>query len=122
MVRTLTMATEPSKQPSDRLGADDVTETIRLVKEYARQETLGPLRGWVRYVGFGTVGSFVLGLGLVLGAVGVLRLLQTETTAFEGPNTSILAYLITAAVCVTVIGLAAWQIRRRTTLQRKDAE
>jgi hypothetical protein len=116
------MATEPSKQPSDRLGADDVTETIRLVKEYARQETLGPLRGWMRYVGFGTVGSFVLGLGLVLGAVGVLRLLQTETTAFEGPNTSILAYLITAAVCVTVIGLAAWQIRRRTTLQRKDAE
>lgn len=112
--------TKPSGAPET--GVSDLGVTLQLVKDYARQETLGPLRGWGRYIAFGSIGGFVLGLGLVLCAVGLLRLLQTETTAFSGPNTSILAYLITAAACLIVIGLAAWQIQRRTTLQRKDTD
>lgn len=93
-----------------------------MVKEYARQETLGPLRGWARYVGFGVGGAFALGVGLVIVAVGILRLLQTETTAFSGPNTSLLSYLITLAACVVIIAAAGWQISRRTTLQRKEKD
>lgn len=102
-------------------GADNpLNETIQMVKDYARQETLGPLKGWARYLGFGAAGSLVLGIGFVIAALGILRLLQTETSAFEGPSTSILAYLITLAVCVLVIALTLWQISRRTSLQRKE--
>lgn len=124
LLRTTLMNAASEQRPSDPgRGNDELSDlgaAVQLVKDYARQETLGPLRGWGRYIAFGSLGGFVLGLGLVVCAVGVLRLLQTETTAFDGPNTSILAYLITAAVCVVVIALAAWQVQRRNTLQRKD--
>lgn len=103
------------------LGSDNTLgETLAMVKDYARQETLGPLRGWVRYLGFGTAGAVVLGIGLIVLAVGVLRLLQTETNAFAGPSTSVLAYLITLAACLVVIGLVGWQISRRRSLQREE--
>jgi hypothetical protein len=123
MVRTPVVPTSPSESPSSPAsdpGGLNFSDTVQMVKYYARQETLGPLKGWLRYVSFGLAGSLVLGLGLVVGSVGVLRLLQTETGAFSGPNTSILAYVITMAVCLAVIALAGWQIKRRSSLQRKE--
>lgn len=107
--------TKADKKSNDALG-----DTIQLVKDYARQETLGPLRGWARYLAFGSAGAVALGIGLVVLAVGVLRLLQTETTAFSGPATSVVAYVITLAACFVVIGLVGWQISRRRTLQREE--
>ena len=91
-----------------------------MLREYAKQETLGPIRGWRRYVLNGLVASLLLGIGLVIAAVGVLRLLQTETSAFEGPASSLVAYLITLVSCAAIIGLVGWKIRRRTTLARKE--
>jgi len=111
--------------PTEKAGTgsdNPFGETVQMVKDYARQETLGPLRGWVRYLGFGAAGAFALGIGLVVAAVGILRLLQTETTAFAGPNTSLVAYLITLAACLVIIALTGWQISRRTTLQRKEKD
>jgi len=106
--------------PADKKSDNTLGDTVQLVKDYARQEALGPLRGWARYLGFGAAGALVLGIGFVVMAVGVLRLLQTETTAFSGPATSVVAYLITLAVCVVVIGFVGWQISRRRTLQRDE--
>jgi predicted cobalt transporter CbtA len=114
------MGVKFSSEKSESKADNPLAETVQLVKEYARQETLGPLKGWARYLGFGAAGSLVLGIGFVIAAVGVLRLLQTETTAFSGPSTSIIAYLITLAVCIVVIALTVWQISRRTSLQRKE--
>lgn len=111
-------ATQDAK--SDKKSGDALGNTIQMVKDYARQETLGPLRGWARYLAFGSAGAVVLGIGLVIVAVGVLRLLQTETSAFSGPATSIVAYLITLAACVVVIVLVGWQISRRRSLQREE--
>jgi hypothetical protein len=56
-----------------------VLELRDLVVEYAKQETIVPLKQLGRYVLFGVVGSFLLGLGVVLLGVGGLRALQTET-------------------------------------------
>ncbi len=114
--------TSASSPPTESKPQGSFGDTIQLVKDYARQETLGPLRGWARYLGFGASGSLVIGIGFVVLAVGILRLLQTETTAFSGPSTSILAYLITLAVCAVVIGVAGWQISKRTSLQRKEKD
>jgi predicted cobalt transporter CbtA len=110
---------KPDKK-GDKEPDGQISGVIQLVKDYARQETLGPLKGWGRYLAFGTAGAFVIGMGLAVVLLGLLRMLQTETDWFDGPNTSILAYLITLAACVVVVGLAIWQIKRRTTLQRKE--
>ena len=107
-------------QETEGKADNPLSETVQMVKDYARQETLGPLRGWARYLGFGMGGAVALGIGLVVVALGVLRLLQTETTAFSGPNTSILAYLITLAACAVVIGLCGRIVLRRRSLQRKE--
>ncbi len=61
-------------------AADDVSlgEVIDFVKAYAKQETIGPLKGAGRWLGFGFAGAFALGLGLVFVLLGLLRLVQVE--------------------------------------------
>jgi len=107
-------------QPSEKQSNDQIGDLVQLVKDYARQETIGPLKGWGRYLAYGAMGALVLGLGLAVTLLGLLRLLQTETDAFAGPNSAIVAYLVTIVACFVVIGLALWQIKRRTSLQRKE--
>ena len=43
-----------------------VTEVVDLLKAYARQELLGPLRGAGRWVSMGLAGSVALVVGVVL--------------------------------------------------------
>lgn len=82
---------------------------IDLTIAYVKQETLGPLKALGRFVIYGTIGSFFLGIGLVLLLVALLRVLQEETGAFNG-NLSWIPYLIVALVATAVVGLAAWRI------------
>jgi hypothetical protein len=85
-------------------------ELVELVVDYAKQETLGPLRGLGRFVAFGLVGSVFLAIGLSVMLLGGLRSLQTETgTTFSG-NLTWVPYLVTAAGAVLVAGLAAWRV------------
>src|SRR5207302_11445832 len=55
------------------------SKLLDLVRAYAKQETVEPLRGVGRFVAFGLAGSFLVGIGLVLLALGALRALQNET-------------------------------------------
>jgi hypothetical protein len=87
-------------------------EFVDLVVAYAKQETLGPLRGLGRFLGFGVGGSVALALGIPLLLLALLRALQTETgSTFQG-NLSWLPYLITAAAALAVAGLAVWRITK----------
>jgi hypothetical protein len=84
-----------------------------LVRAYARQETVEPLKGVGRFVGAGLAGSALLGLGGVLFALAGLRALQTETgDTFDG-NLSWAPYLIVLVGCALVIVLALSRTRRR---------
>ena len=65
---------EKAKQANDA----SVGEVIDYVKAYAKQETLGPLKGAGNWLGYGFGAAVALGLGLVLMLLGLLRLLQTE--------------------------------------------
>jgi hypothetical protein len=81
-----------------------VQDLSKLVIAYVKQETLEPIKGIGRFVGFGLAGSALVGLGLVVLFLGVLRLLQDETgDAFAG-HLSFLPYLITLALCGAVAG------------------
>lgn len=62
------------KSPQETIG-----EIKDLVVAYFKQETIEPLKGLGRYVGFGLLGATLLGMGVLFLAMAGLRALQTET-------------------------------------------
>lgn len=89
------------------------SELWDLVRAYAKQETLEPLKGIGRFLAFGLAGSFLLGIGVLLLAVAGLRALQTETgTTFHG-NWSWAPYGIVLVVVALIIGLALSRTGKR---------
>jgi hypothetical protein len=89
-------------------------ELWQLVVGWVRQETIDPVKGLVRYLVFGVMGSLALGVGIVLLVLGGLRALQTETgDTFEG-DWSWAPYGITFAGCILVAVLALAARGRRS--------
>jgi hypothetical protein len=76
---------------------------VTLVRDYAKQETLGPLKGAGRWLGFGAAGALLLGVGLALVLLGLLRLLQAEWDRAASGSLSWLAYLVVLVVCIVAI-------------------
>jgi hypothetical protein len=54
----------------------DPVETYELVRDYAKQETVGPLKGAGRWLGFGLLAAFFMSVGIVIVLLAVLRLSQ----------------------------------------------
>ncbi|HEX9258281.1 MAG TPA: hypothetical protein VF855_02010 [Acidimicrobiales bacterium] len=98
---------------------DEVSDAFELVKGYVKQETIEPIKGAGRFIGLGVAGALLLGIGLVLLLVGLLRVLQTETgDVFDG-NWTFVPYVITLVVCFGLIGITASRINKGT-LQKKE--
>ncbi|NDF71403.1 MAG: hypothetical protein EB138_00290, partial [Actinobacteria bacterium] len=77
-------------------------ETYELVRDYAKQETLDPLRGAGRWLGVGLIAGFLMSVGIVIVLVGVLRLTQDLLlyTWFvdQADGLSFVPYLVTLAI------------------------
>lgn len=101
-------------QRADKADDASVGEVIDYVKAYAKQETLGPLKGAGNWLGYGVAAAVSLGLGLVLVLVGLLRLLQTEWPRSASGNLSWLAYLITLVVAGLLLWLTVMRIKKST--------
>lgn len=81
---TLTTPAAPSEAEGRPLP-DLLSELWELVQAYVKQETVDPIKGVGRFVAYGVAGAFLVGIGVVLLSVGVLRVLQSETdTTFTG--------------------------------------
>ena len=91
-----------------------VGDIVDYVKAYAKQETIGPLKGAGAWLGYGAAAALLLSLGTVLLLVGLLRMLQTEWVRSASGNLSWVAYLITLLVAVGVIALAISRIKKAT--------
>jgi hypothetical protein len=104
-------ATDRSSTDQPILGLPQLVLELRdLVVAYVKQETIVPIKSLGRYILFGLAGALFLGLGVVLLAVGVLRLLQTETgTTFQG-DWSWVPYGIVFVVLL-VGGAVTWKAR-----------
>lgn len=90
----------------------DVSELIGLVKAYAIEQTVGPLKKAARTLAFGSAAAVTLGIAAVLSLVALLRALQTETgTVFSG-EWNWAPYLLTAAAGILFLGLAAALVLR----------
>lgn len=87
-------------------------DVVDLVVAYAKQETIGPLRGAGRWILWGLVSMAFISLGMVLFSLGILRLVQDVSgTSLDG-SWSWVPYAIglVASSCVVVFALA--QIRK----------
>ena len=80
----------------------DPVETYELVRDYAKQETLDPLRGAGRWLGVGLIAGFLMSVGIVIVLLGVLRLTQDLLlyTWFvdQADGLSFVPYLVTLAI------------------------
>ena len=71
-----------------------VTELRDMVVRYFREQTLVPLQKLGRYIGFGILGSLLLGFGVVFLGLSGLRALQDETGDTFSGDWSWVPYLI----------------------------
>ncbi len=99
---------------SDPKSIQDVaSELWEMAKSYAKQETIDPLRGLQRFLGFGIGGAVFLGIGSMLLLLAGLRALQTETGSTFSGNLSWLPYVIVALGGIVLIGLAILRVSKR---------
>jgi hypothetical protein len=89
------------------------SEMWALTKDYARQETIDPLKGVGRYVAYGLGGAFLGAFGVSLLLLALLRALQTETGSTFTGNLSWIPYLIVLAVGGALIALAVSRIQKK---------
>jgi hypothetical protein len=95
-----------------------VTELRDLVVRYFREQTLVPLQQLGRYVGFGVLGSLMLGFGVLFMGMAGLRALQTETGDTFSGDWSWVPYLI--MFVALLIGAALVWVAR--TARRAEKE
>ena len=111
-----------ARASSTATASPSIGDVVELVKTYAKQETLGPLKGAGRWLAMGAAGAVALGIGGVLILLGLLRLLQTEWDRSARGNLSWLAYLIVLVVAAGLIALAVSRIKRDSLAQRLNDE
>lgn len=106
----------PGSQESTEKGTGEVVRELwALTKDYARQETVDPLKALGRFVAFGVPGAVLIGTGVILVSLGLLRLLQNETGSALDGYLSFVPYLVTLVLTLVVIALAARAITSTRT-------
>jgi len=99
----------PPKGPVDQVG-----DLFDSVKQYARQETVEPIKGAIRWVGVGSLAALCLGLALVFSSMGVLRLSQDlGGTTLDG-SWSFIHYFITLCVVAALVVITFSRVSRRS--------
>jgi len=100
-------------QTEDRNVVGRGQDVWELLVAYAKQETVDPLRGLGRWIGFGAGGSVLLATGISLLLLSGLRALQTETgTTFTG-SWSWAPYVIVLFGALLVGGLSYWAVKSK---------
>jgi hypothetical protein len=87
-----------------------ITGVVELVKTYAIQQTIDPIKGAGQWIGYAAAGALLLGAGLSLLLLGLLRLIQTEWTWAATGSWSWISYLVVLLVGAGVIAIAVWRI------------
>jgi hypothetical protein len=99
-------------EPQSKSIAEVSSELWALTKDYAKQETIDPLKGVGRYLTFGVPGVVLIGFGTVLLMLSALRALQTQTGSTFHGSLSWLPYIIVLVVAVGFVALAVARITK----------
>ena len=108
------MADSTSRFRRRTAPSDQVTDLVESVKQYARQETVEPLKGAARWVAVGSLAALSLGLAMVFLALAVLRLSQDLGGAALDGSWSFVHYLITLIVVGALVALSFSRISQRS--------
>jgi len=79
----------------------DLQEVRDLLVRYFKEQTVQPLKDLGRFVAFGALGSIFVAFGVVIGLLGVLRMLQSLFPVLDG-SLSFIPYLIVVVLAVLV--------------------
>lgn len=114
------MAKGRSEPDGDRSPKESATEVWGLVRDYAKQETVDPLKGLVSYLKWGLVGVVLVAIGLVELIVALLRAVQTEAGGVLDGRWSFVPYVITLIVAGAVVYLSVKAISKGSGATRSD--
>lgn len=103
---------ERSAQHREKGTAEVAGELWDLLKTYARQETVDPIKGVGRFLTFGVPGSILLAMGGLFLSLGLLRALQTQTGQHLTGHLNWVPYLVTLVVAGLLAALATRAIGR----------
>jgi hypothetical protein len=97
--------------------ADIVQELWELLRSYATQETVDPLKKLGVYLAWGAGGSLIMALGGFFLAMSALRALQTETgDTFVGEFSWVPYFIVAVGLC----GAIALAVRRILRHQQRE--
>lgn len=96
-------------RPSPMEGAQEIQ---RLLIDYAKQETVEPLKTLGDFLKFGIPGALSMFTGVFFVGLATLRLLQTLSPFEGGSWASTVPYLVAIAVLVAALGLIALSLSR----------
>lgn len=86
-------------------------DTVDLFFRYVRQQLVDPLHNSVRWIAFGLLGGLFMLLGLVLVAIGGLRVLQSSILPFDGAW-SWVPYLLITLIGLSIVAFVFSRISR----------
>ena len=97
----------PDRTSSARETKAELTDLVGLIKTYAVQETVGPLKQIGRTLAFGSAAAIMFATAAILSLIALLRALQGETgTVFAGEWTWV-PYVLTMIAALLFLGLVA---------------
>ena len=92
---------------------DEAKELQQLLVDYAKQETVEPLKTLGGYLGWGLGGAFFMFLGVMFLGLTTLRFMQTEASDVLGTDwASLLPYVGALVVLFLLIGVLILAFRR----------
>ncbi len=103
---------EPSPQ-------ETVTEIRAMVVDYAKQETVDPLKRLGNWLKWSLAGAVLLIIGVALLSLGLLRIVQEEVDSLDGGK-SWIPYLITFGALLVVLVLAGFGMKRSIDLSDRS--
>ncbi len=115
----------PDSKDDDKTLPTLVSELWELVVRYAKQETVEPLQGLLRFVGFGLAGAVLLAMGAVVLGIGVLRVVQQEAGPHLSGHLSWVPYtavVLFGAATAGLLGRAIGADKRRVERERLTLE
>ena len=84
-----------------------------LLKSYAQQETVGPLKNLGNQFKWGMAGSLFVALGIFLLTMSALRGTQTQVPVFaDGPGWTFVPYLVAAVVLGAFMAWVGFRMKR----------
>lgn len=114
-------ASEPREKRARPASIDAVIDSLT---SYVKGQLLQPLSGAGRWLIFGLAGGILIGGGVALALLGVLRLLQTEFSGLAASDSRLswLPYLVVLVVGVGVLIATLQRINRTELFTDRDRE